>query len=477
MNWSRWRSPCTTAAGAPPGGPEPAVGRRDGRHGRPAAGQRLAELARLLAPLGQAVLRAHDVRHRNAAAVQRGDGAGHDLGRSPPSRRAPRARPGPLPEHRASTAPAGPDRPPAAGRCAGPDRLADRSHSRSCRSPISVGSAFTALAYRVTGSRPEPATRQRSVALVSGWYRTTSSSSSSAVDPLPGEGLHPRRRETGDDAGGIDQVGERGQRRIVGERPDDEVVLVEMDRSTGPTRGDELGPRLGRWLDPGSRGRTAARRTAPSPFVGTEYVAQPWHRDDDGRWLWRMRASRRRHGPTTGANPKRSAWAVITSVIRSSSAMSGTNTLLLRSGRGRAMVPSRSVSEHARYRRRLGRLGADRARGHGGAAWPASGAGSNRARAARRTFGRFEPGRSPWATLLYRFGRTHVRVDASTNATATMRSRPMPSPTPPVRCGSPGSRTTACWPASAPCSARTRTRTSSATGPAGAACCGSASGT
>ena len=75
------------------------------------------------------------------------------------------------------------------------------------------------------------------------------------------------------------------------------------------------------------------------------------------------------------------------------------------------MVPSAAVSEHARYRRQLGRLGAvefadtvGRVAAEQGWVEPGT--------AGRRVFGRFEPGASPWATLLYRFGRIHVRVDA-----------------------------------------------------------------
>ena len=75
------------------------------------------------------------------------------------------------------------------------------------------------------------------------------------------------------------------------------------------------------------------------------------------------------------------------------------------------MVPSAAVSEHARYRRQLGRLGADEfvdtvVRVAAVRGWVEPGT------AGRRVFGRFEPGATPWATLLYRFGRIHVRVDA-----------------------------------------------------------------
>jgi hypothetical protein len=86
------------------------------------------------------------------------------------------------------------------------------------------------------------------------------------------------------------------------------------------------------------------------------------------------------------------------------------------------MVPSRSVSEHARYRRQLGRLGADDlaetvARVATERDWVEPGT------TGRRTFGRFEPGASPWATLLYRFGRTHVRVDAFDDSSALRFTR------------------------------------------------------
>ena len=74
------------------------------------------------------------------------------------------------------------------------------------------------------------------------------------------------------------------------------------------------------------------------------------------------------------------------------------------------MVPSATVSEHARYRQRLGRLAAaefavtvaELACRRG---WVEPGI------AAERTYGRFEPGASPWATLVYALGRTHVQVD------------------------------------------------------------------
>jgi hypothetical protein len=74
------------------------------------------------------------------------------------------------------------------------------------------------------------------------------------------------------------------------------------------------------------------------------------------------------------------------------------------------MVPSARVSEHARYRERLGRLAAaefgvtvaDVACRRG---WVEPGG------AARRTYGRFDPSASPWATLVYALGSTHVRVD------------------------------------------------------------------
>ena len=74
------------------------------------------------------------------------------------------------------------------------------------------------------------------------------------------------------------------------------------------------------------------------------------------------------------------------------------------------MVPSAPVSEHARYRQRLGRLAAaefavtvaELASRRG---WVEPGM------AARRTYGRFEPGVSPWATMVYALGRTHVQVD------------------------------------------------------------------
>ena len=164
-----------------------------------------------------------------------------------------------------------------------------------------------------------------------------------------------------------------------------------------------------RWLGRGSPARTATRRahrwsgrsTSPSPGTAATTAGG-------------CGGCARRGGGTVrrlGANPKRSACAVITSLIRSASAMSGTNTLLLRSGRGTAMVPSAAVSEHARYRRQLGRLGADEfadtvVRVAAERGWVEPGT------AGRRVFGRFEPGASPWATLLYRFGRIHVRVDA-----------------------------------------------------------------
>jgi hypothetical protein len=69
------------------------------------------------------------------------------------------------------------------------------------------------------------------------------------------------------------------------------------------------------------------------------------------------------------------------------------------------------VSEHARYRQRLIRLGADElaatvARVIGERGWTEPGT------EARRTYGRFEPARSPWATLLYALGRTYVEVAA-----------------------------------------------------------------
>ena len=74
------------------------------------------------------------------------------------------------------------------------------------------------------------------------------------------------------------------------------------------------------------------------------------------------------------------------------------------------MVPSATVSEHARYRQRLGRLaaaefGATVAELACRRGWVEPGA------AAQRTYGRFEPGSSPWATMVYALGRTHVQVD------------------------------------------------------------------
>jgi hypothetical protein len=78
------------------------------------------------------------------------------------------------------------------------------------------------------------------------------------------------------------------------------------------------------------------------------------------------------------------------------------------------------VSEHARYRARLERLAAAEfadtvARVAGERGWAAAGA------TARRTFGRFEPGASPWATLLYALGTTYVRVDACEDAADPLR--------------------------------------------------------
>ena len=74
------------------------------------------------------------------------------------------------------------------------------------------------------------------------------------------------------------------------------------------------------------------------------------------------------------------------------------------------MVPSATVSEHARYRQRLGRLaaaefGATVAELASRRGWVEPGT------AAQRTYGRFEPGASPWATMVYTLGRTHVQVD------------------------------------------------------------------
>ena len=43
---------------------------------------------------------------------------------------------------------------------------------------------------------------------------------------------------------GSTRLAQRGQRGVLGERPDDEVVLGQVDRSAGATGGDELGPRL-----------------------------------------------------------------------------------------------------------------------------------------------------------------------------------------------------------------------------------------
>ena len=69
------------------------------------------------------------------------------------------------------------------------------------------------------------------------------------------------------------------------------------------------------------------------------------------------------------------------------------------------------MSEHARYRQRLVRLGADElgatvARVAAERGWSEPGT------EARRTYGRFEPARSPWATLLYALGGTSVQVAA-----------------------------------------------------------------
>jgi hypothetical protein len=69
------------------------------------------------------------------------------------------------------------------------------------------------------------------------------------------------------------------------------------------------------------------------------------------------------------------------------------------------------VSEHARYRQRLSRLGAGElaatvARVAVERGWTEPGTD------AFRTYGRFQPGHSPWATLLYALGRSHVQVDA-----------------------------------------------------------------
>ncbi len=69
------------------------------------------------------------------------------------------------------------------------------------------------------------------------------------------------------------------------------------------------------------------------------------------------------------------------------------------------------MSEHARYRQRLSRLAAGElaatvARVAGERGWTEPGT------AARRTYGRFEPGRAPWATLLFALGRTYVQVAA-----------------------------------------------------------------
>jgi hypothetical protein len=71
-----------------------------------------------------------------------------------------------------------------------------------------------------------------------------------------------------------------------------------------------------------------------------------------------------------------------------------------------------AVSEHARYRGWLEQLAANEfadtvarvARERG---WVAA-----EDVTAHRTFGRFEPGAAPWATLLYALGTTYVRVDA-----------------------------------------------------------------
>jgi hypothetical protein len=86
------------------------------------------------------------------------------------------------------------------------------------------------------------------------------------------------------------------------------------------------------------------------------------------------------------------------------------------------MVPSAAVSEHARYRRRLGRLRADDlvdtvARVAAERGWVEPGT------AGRRVFSRFEPGDAAWATLLYRFGPIHVRVDAFDGASALRYTR------------------------------------------------------
>ncbi len=78
------------------------------------------------------------------------------------------------------------------------------------------------------------------------------------------------------------------------------------------------------------------------------------------------------------------------------------------------------MSEHARYRGRLEVLAASQfadtvARVAGERGWVAVGA------TARRTFGRFEPGATPWATLLYALGTTYVRVDAFEDAADPLR--------------------------------------------------------
>jgi hypothetical protein len=63
---------------------------------------------------------------------------------------------------------------------------------------------------------------------------------------------------------------------------------------------------------------------------------------------------------------------------------------------------------------------------------PRAGRGPPAGATARGTFGRFEPGASPWATLLYALRPTYVRVDAFEDAadplSSPASSTTMPSP-------------------------------------------------